>query len=254
VAFKTSLSRQIAKNTVPNDGLRTLDHLPSWDYVPVAPPPQSALMAQDMQQLEGNPTPQFHTPIFRLTPGQEHDGREVMTHLQAVARWPHIRNRAGRMAYIVGPRGEVLNQALIATEEMLKGIRVQEAHLAAIAAQYDNGLRDPTSIHPAAQSPETRRTEFNDTHSAESRLTRFRPVQSANFKMYEEAARRRLHPNDFIASAPGSRMPSRHSSIESAPELPVPTYLPPNGQFGGMNTTSQTMKGHVARELTQPAS
>jgi hypothetical protein len=158
------------------------------------------------------------------------------------------------MAYIVGADGEILNQSAIDREEMLQKLHIQQARIEAMAAQYNNGRRVPTPPYPTLPPQDARRTEFNDTHPAESRLNRFRPVQSANFKMYEEAAQRALRPYDFIASAPGSRMPSRQSSPQPAPDLRASTRLPSHEQVQGMNTMAQAVKGPVVRELTQPVS
>ncbi|KAI4907840.1 hypothetical protein J4E90_009248 [Alternaria incomplexa] len=98
------------------------------------------------------------------------------------------------------------------------------------------------------QALDEHRTQFNHVHSPESRLTRFRPIQSANFKVYEEAARRNIRPNEFLASAPGSRMPSRQTSAQPAADLNLPTQ----GQLQGINTAASTTKGPVAHKLTEP--
>ncbi|KAI4692557.1 hypothetical protein J4E81_006973 [Alternaria sp. BMP 2799] len=239
----------IEENT-PVDGLRSSTHLPSRDHVPTTLPPQSTLMSQHVQrdQARGYLALQKQVPIPPLIPGQQYDGRDVMTPQQALARWPHIHNSSGRMTYIVGRNGEVLNQSAIDGDELLKKLNAQQRRIAAMATRHNNGVRVPVPTRPASHVQDERRSQFNHVHSPESRLTRFRPIQSANFKVYEEAARRNLRPNEFLASAPGSRMPSRQTSAQPAADL----HLPIQGQLQGMNTAAPTTTGPVARELTQP--
>ncbi|KAI4935196.1 uncharacterized protein J4E92_002484 [Alternaria infectoria] len=133
-------------------------------------------------------------------------------------------------------------------DELLKKLNAQQRRIAAMATRHNNGVRVPIPTRPAPQASDEHRTQFNHVHSPESRLTRFRPIQSANFKVYEEAARRNIRPNEFLASAPGSRMPSRQTSAQPAADLNLPTQ----GQLQGMNTAAPTKKGPVTRELTQP--
>lgn len=209
-------------------------------------------MSQHVQrdQARGHPVPQQQVPIPPLIPGQQYNGRDVMTPQQALARWPNIHNSSGLMTYIVGRNGEVLNQSAIDGDELLKKLNAQQRRIAAMATRHNNGVRVPIPTRPAPQAPDEHRTQFNHVHSPESRLTRFRPIQSANFKVYEEAARRNIRPNEFLASAPGSRMPSRQTSAQPAADL----HLPTQGQLQGMNTAAPTTNGPVARELTQPVS
>lgn len=209
-------------------------------------------MSQHVQrdQARGYPVPQQQVPIPPLIPGQQYDGRDVMTAQQALARWPHIHNSSGRMTYIVGRNGEVLNQSAIDGDELLKKLHAQQRRIATMATRHNNGVRVPVPTLPASQAQDDHRNQFNHVHSPQSRLTRFRPIQSANFKVYEEAACRKLRPNEFLASAPGSRMPSRQTSPQPAADLHLPTQEQPQG----MNTAAPTMKGSVARELTQPVS
>ncbi|KAI4611428.1 hypothetical protein J4E80_007649 [Alternaria sp. BMP 0032] len=133
-------------------------------------------------------------------------------------------------------------------DELLKKLNAQQRRIAAMATRHNNGVRVPVPTRPAPQAPDEHRTQFNHVHSPESRLTRFRPIQSANFKVYEEAARRNIRPNEFLASAPGSRMPSRQTSAQPAADL----HLPTQGRLQGTNTAAPTTTGPVARELTQP--
>ncbi|KAI4935968.1 hypothetical protein J4E85_001296 [Alternaria conjuncta] len=239
----------IEENT-PVDGLRSSTYLQSRDHVPTTLPPQSTLMSQHVQrdQARGYLALQKQAPIPPLIPGQQYDGRDVMTPQQALARWPHIHNSSGRMTYIVGRNGEVLNQSAIDGDELLKKLNAQQRRIAAMATRHNNGVRVPVPTRPASQVQDEHRSQFNHVHSPESRLTRFRPIQSANFKVYEEAARRNLRPNEFLASAPGSRMPSRQTSAQPAADL----HLPTQGQLQGTNTAAPTTTGPVARELTQP--
>ncbi|KAI4956492.1 hypothetical protein J4E91_000703 [Alternaria rosae] len=216
-------------------------------YPPFASQSDVDGLPQYHMDIEEN-IPQQQVPIPPLTPGQQYDGRDVVTAQQALARWPHIHNSSGRMTYIVGRNGEVLNQSAIDGDELLKKLHVQQRRIAAMATRHNNGVRVPTPTHPTSQPQDDHRNHFNHVHPPQSRLTRFRPIQSANFKVYEEAACRKLRPSEFLASAPGSRMPSRQSSPQPAADL----HLPTQGQLQGMNTVSQTMKGPVARELTQP--
>ncbi|KAI4654005.1 hypothetical protein J4E93_001773 [Alternaria ventricosa] len=231
-------------------GLRSSTHLQSRDHVPTTLHPQSTLMSQHVQrdQARGHPVPQQQVPIPPLIPGQQYNGRDVMTPQQALARWPNIHNSSGLMTYIVGRNGEVLNQSAIDGDELLKKLNAQQRRIAAMATRHNNGVRVPVPTRPAPQAPDEHRTQFNHVHSPESRLTRFRPIQCANFKVYEEAARRNIRPNEFLASAPGSRMPSRQTSAQPAAAL----HLPTQGQLQGMNTAAPATKGPVARELTQP--
>jgi hypothetical protein len=97
---------------------------------------------------------------------------------------------------------------------------------------------------------------FNDIHPPETRLNRFRPTQTSSFNIYEDAPGahpQRLRPNDFIASAPGSRMPSRQSSPEPIEDPRAPSRMPALEQLRGMNRIPKTIaKKPVAQELTEP--
>ena len=212
-------------------------------------------MNQRVQQGQELPLPSLPSDILRLTPGQQYDGRDVVTVDQALSRWPQTHNSAGRMQYIVGPTGEVLNQSMIDSDELLQKVRHQQARIEVWTARYENAVRVnhvPRPSNPAFPPLNAHRTSFNDAYPPESRLNRFRPIQSANFKIYEDAARRDLRSKDFVASAPGSRMPSRQSSPQPSQHLLALARPPPPEQFPGKDPISQTTKGSVARELTQP--
>jgi len=161
------------------------------------------------------------------------------------------------MFYIVDGNGEVLNQSMIEGNELLQNVHRQQARIEVWAARYDDAFRVnqvPPPVDPVFPQQNARRTSFNEAHPPVSRLDRFRPVQSANFKIYEDAARRKLQSKDFVASAPGSRMPSRQSSPQPSPHLGAPARLPSSEQSRGMNLVSQTTEGHVGREITRPIS
>ncbi|KAG9189441.1 hypothetical protein G6011_06309 [Alternaria panax] len=246
---------QRVRQNVPVSGMYVQNHQHLRYYVPTAPPAQPAILPQRTQQGQGLPLPALTPGMLLLTPGQQHDGRDIVTVHEALRRWPQTHNSAGRFFYIVDGNGEVLNQAMIDGDELLKTVHRQQARINMWAARYDNDFRVnrvPQPLKPAAPPQNARRTSFNETHSTASRLNRFRPVHSANFKIYEDAARRKLQSKDFVASAPGSRMSSRHSSPQPSQNLGAPVRLPPFEQLQGTNSMSQTIEGPVARELTQP--
>jgi hypothetical protein len=116
-------------------------------------------------------------------------------------------------------------------------------------------LQDPQLARNPTPVTNLRRTNFNDIHPPESRLNRFRPAQS-NFKIHEDAPdtpAQRLRPRDFIASAPGSRMPSRQSSVEPVEDPRAQSRMPAFEQLQGMSRMPRTIaKKPVARELTEP--
>jgi hypothetical protein len=226
-------------------------------YVPTAPPSRQTIMPQRRQQGQGLSQSSLPSGMLRLTPGQQHDGRDVVTVDEALRRWPQTHNSAGRMFYIVDGNGEVLNQSMIEGNELLQNVHRQQARIEVWAARYDDAFRVnqvPPPVDPVFPQQNARRTSFNEAHPPVSRLDRFRPVQSANFKIYEDAARRKLQSKDFVASAPGSRMPSRQSSPQPSPHLGAPARLPSSEQSRGMNLVSQTTEGHVGREITRPIS
>jgi hypothetical protein len=91
---------------------------------------------------------------------------------------------------------------------------------------------------------ETYRTNFNNLHPPEACLSRFRPAQGN----YAPGAPRT---DAFIASAPGSRMPSRQSSIELAKDSRAKSCMPPSEQLQDMNKPKTITNKHVAQELTE---
>ncbi|CAN9299069.1 unnamed protein product [Alternaria alternata] len=219
-------------------------------YVPTAPPSRQTI-------IQGLSQSSLPSGMLRLTPGQQYDGRNVVTVDESLRRWPQTHNSAGRMFYIVDGNGEVLNQSMIEGNELLQNVHRQQARIEVWAARYDDAFRInqvPPPVDPVFPQQNARRTSFNEAHPPVSRLNRFRPVQSANFKVYEDAACRKLQSKDFVASAPGSRMPSRQSSPQPSPHLGAPARLPSSEQSRGMNLVSQTTEGHVGREITRPIS
>jgi hypothetical protein len=142
--------------------------------------------------------------------------------------------------------------------EMANGTRPMTDRLLPLPAGYR--APPPANIYQPVRNPTqvaNPRTNFNDIHPPESRLERFRPAQSAVFKIYEDAPgvpAQRLRPHDFIASAPGSRMPSRQSSAEPVEDPRAPSRMPAFEQLRGMNRMPKTIaKMPVAQELTEPA-
>ncbi|KAF7677844.1 hypothetical protein GT037_004703 [Alternaria burnsii] len=256
-ADEKARERKRAEDNVPVTG----DHVQNYQdlryYVPIAPPSRQTIMPQRRQQGQRLSQSSLPSRMLRLTPGQQHDGRDVVTVDEALRRWPQTHNSAGRMFYIVDGNGEVLSQSMIEGNELLQNVRRQQARIEVWAARYDDAFRVnqvPPPVDPVFPPQNARRTSFNEAHPPVSRLNRFRPVQSANFEMYEDAARRKLQSKDFVASAPGSRMPSRQSSPQPSPHLGAPARLPSSEQPRGINLVPHTTKGYVGREITQPIS
>ncbi|CAN9301800.1 unnamed protein product [Alternaria alternata] len=242
--------RKRAEENVSVTGYHVQNYQDLRYYVPTAPPSRQTI-------IQGLSQSSLPSGMLRLTPGQQYDGRDVVTVDEALRRWPQTHNSAGRMFYIVDGNGEVLNQSMIEGNELLQNVHRQQARIEVWAARYDDAFRInqvPPPVDPVFPQQNARRTSFNEAHPPVSRLNRFRPVQSANFKVYEDAACRKLQSKDFVASAPGSRMPSRQSSPQPSPHLGAPARLPSSEQSRGMNLVSQTTEGHVGREITRPIS
>ncbi|KAL1796567.1 hypothetical protein ACET3X_005107 [Alternaria dauci] len=254
-ANEKTRERQHAREIIPVTGMYAQDYQDLHYHVPTAPPFQPTIMTQRQHQGQGRLVPPLPWGTLRLTPGQQYDGRDVVTIDVALRRWPQTHNSAGRMFYIVDGNGKILNQSMIEGDEVLQNVRRQQARIEVWAARYDNAFRAkqvPPPLDPAIPVQDSRCTNFNEAHPSVSRLNRFRPVQSANSKIYEDASRRKLQSTDFIASAPGSRMPSRQASPQASQHLGAPPRLPSSEQSRGMNSVPQTTKEHVGRELTQP--
>jgi hypothetical protein len=106
--------------------------------------------------------------------------------------------------------------------------------------------RDPTPVQKSD------RLDFSDVHNLDSRLHRFRPDLSVISKIHENG-QSLLSRVPLIASAPGSRMPSREATAEPAEDKRAPSRMPPSEQLQGMNRMPRTVvKDTVARDLTQP--
>jgi hypothetical protein len=106
--------------------------------------------------------------------------------------------------------------------------------------------RSPTPV----QKPD--RMDFKDTHNLDSRLERFRPALSAITKIHEDSPSQ-VSRVPFLASAPGSRMPSRETTAEPMEDNRAFSRMPPFEQLRGMNRMPPTVaKEHISADTTQP--